>query len=62
MVPNIECWLGSFVIFQGIRTTIAKKPMFSGGGGVLNSSPPLWTHAVDQTAVKCSPDTDSQEL
>ena len=24
--PNIECWLGSFVIFQGIRTSIAKKP------------------------------------
>ena len=24
--PNIECWLGSFVIFQGVRTSIAKKP------------------------------------
>ena len=24
--PNIECWLGSFAIFQGIWTTIAKKP------------------------------------
>ena len=24
--PNIECWLGSFVIFQGIRTSIAKEP------------------------------------
>ena len=23
---NIECWLGSFVIFQGIWTSIAKKP------------------------------------
>ena len=23
--PNIECWLGSYVIFQGIRTGIAKK-------------------------------------
>ena len=23
---NNECWLGSFVIFQGIRTCIAKKP------------------------------------
>ena len=23
---NIECELGSFVIFQGIRTIIAKKP------------------------------------
>ena len=24
--PKIECWLGSFVIFQVIRTSIAKKP------------------------------------
>ena len=24
--PNNECWLGSFVIFQGIQTSIAKKP------------------------------------
>ena len=23
--PNIECWLGSFVIFLGIRTSIARK-------------------------------------
>ena len=23
--PNIECWLGCFVIFQAIRTSIAKK-------------------------------------
>ena len=23
--PNIECWLGSFVVFQGIRTSIGKK-------------------------------------
>ena len=23
--PNIEFWLGSFVILQGIRTSIAKK-------------------------------------
>ena len=32
---NIECWLGNFVIFQGIWTSIAKKPyifvMFQGG-------------------------------
>ena len=26
--PNIECWLGSLVIFQGIRTSIARKPYF----------------------------------
>ena len=24
--PNIECWLCSFVIFLGIRTSFAKKP------------------------------------
>ena len=24
--PNIECWHRSFVFFQGIRTSIAKKP------------------------------------
>ena len=40
-VPNIECWLGSFVIFQGIRTNIAKKlnifVIFQGGG----SGPPV---------------------
>ena len=33
---NIEGWLGSFLIFQGIRTSIAKKPyifvIFQGGG------------------------------
>ena len=23
--PNIECWLGNFVIFQGIQTSTAKK-------------------------------------
>ena len=36
--PNIECWLGSFVVLQGNRTSIAKKPysfaIFEGGGGV----------------------------
>ena len=37
--PNIECWLGGFVIFQGIWTSIAKKSyflQFSGG-----SRPPV---------------------
>ena len=24
--PNIECWLGSFVIFHRIRTSFSKKP------------------------------------
>ena len=41
--PNIKCWLGSFVIFQGIRTSIVKKPyifvIFQGGPDPL--SPPL---------------------
>ena len=34
---NIECWLGSFVIFQGTGNSIAKKTyifvIFQGGGG-----------------------------
>ena len=24
--PKIECWLGSYVLFQGMRASIAKKP------------------------------------
>ena len=38
-VPKIECCLGSFVIFHGIRTSVAKNQRipislwFSGGGG-----------------------------
>ena len=39
---NIECWLCSFVIFQGIETSIAKKPFllfFRGGGGGGGSGP-----------------------
>ena len=43
--PAIECWFGSFVICQGIRTSIAKKPyvfvIFRGGGGPDPLSP-LW--------------------
>ena len=43
----IESWLGSFVIFQGIRTSIAKKPyifviFFGEGGPDPLSPPPLW--------------------
>ena len=50
---NIECWLGSFVIFLWIRTSIAKKPyIFQGWGGVRSPCPPptppppppLWIH------------------
>ena len=40
--PKIECWLGSFVIFQGIRMNIAKKPymlvFFSAESGPLAPS------------------------
>ena len=45
--PNNECRLGSFVIFQGTRTSIAKEPysfvIFQGGGPDPLS--PLWIHA-----------------
>ena len=41
--PNIECWLSIFVIFQGIRTSIAKKPyifvIFQGGPDPLSPPP-----------------------
>ena len=43
MMAKIECWLGSFVIVQEIRTIIAKKPyifcFFSAGA----SGPPVPT-------------------
>ena len=39
--PNIECWLGSFVNFQGIWTSIAKKPyIFVIFQGVQTHCPP----------------------
>ena len=42
--PSIESWLGSFVVFKWIRTSIAKKPyifvIFQ--GGVRTPCPPLW--------------------
>ena len=25
MMPNVECWLGNFVIFKGIRSSFAKS-------------------------------------
>ena len=48
--PNIECWLGSFVIFQVIRSSIAKKPyifvIFSRGVRTpCTPPPPLWIRA-----------------
>ena len=33
---NIECLLGNFVVLQGIRTSIAKKPYVGGGGSPLD--------------------------
>ena len=48
-VTPFECWLGGFVIFQGIRTCIAKKPfifvIFQGGGGGSGPPVPLWIRA-----------------
>ena len=35
---HVECWLGSFAIFQGIGTSMAKKPFLSFSGG---SGPPV---------------------
>ena len=50
--PNVECWLGSFMIFQGIQTSIAKKPyifvIFQGVGGTDPLSPLLWICACIQ--------------
>ena len=43
MIANIDCFLGSFGIFQGIRTSIAKKPFIfcdlSEGSGPPAPSP-----------------------
>ena len=53
--PYIECWLGSFVIFQGILTSIAKAINFcdfSGGGPDPLSSlldPPMCTIKITST-------------
>ena len=48
--PNVDCWLGSFVIFQGIRTSIVKKPCFCefSGGGVLTPVPSGSAHEQQQ--------------
>ena len=38
IMAHIECWLGSFVILQGIQTSITRKPykfvIFQGGSGL----------------------------
>ena len=48
--PNIKFWLGSFVIFQEIRTSIAKKPynfvIFQGGVRPLALPPSGSAHAM----------------
>ena len=62
--PNIECWLGSLVIFQGIQTSVAKKPYifvifqgsWGGGGGVrtpcsLLDPPMTYINTIDHILV-----------
>ena len=39
---DIEYWLGSFVIFQGIWTSIAKKAY---SFVIIQGSPPFWIRA-----------------
>ena len=50
--PNIECWLGSFVIVRGSRPVLLRNPIFlwffrgrggeGGGVGTPCPPPPLW--------------------
>ena len=51
----LECWLGSFVIVQGMRTSFAKKlhifVIFKGGLVRTPCSPPLDPRMEDQTFV-----------
>ena len=44
MVAHIECWLGSLVIFRGIRTSIQRNPTFfmNFQGGWSKPLAPLW--------------------
>ena len=53
--PNIKCWLGSFVIFQGDRTSIAKKNpyilWFYGGRGGPDPLSPSGSAHVSQYLV-----------
>ena len=52
---NIERWLGNFVIFQGIQTSIAKKPYilvnFQGGVEGLDPVPPLDPSMICQECI-----------
>ena len=51
----LECWLGSFVVLQGIRTSIAKKPyivvIFQEGGS--RPPVPLWIRTCDASYDSC---------
>ena len=55
--PNMKCWLGSFVIFHGIRIRIAKKPysfvIFRSGGSVPPAPLSGFAHASCHTKQKC---------
>ena len=56
MRANIECWLGSLVLFQGIRTSIAMKPyrfvIFQGVWGP-DSLPPSGSAHVRSLITSC---------
>ena len=41
MANKHYCWLGSFVIFRGIRTIITRKPYKFVGGFQRGSGPPV---------------------
>ena len=48
--PNIECWLGSYVIFRGSRPVLLRNPIFLWifrGGGPDTLSPPMDPHLID---------------
>ena len=50
--PNIECWLGSFVVFRGSGPVLQRNPIFcdfKGGPGPLPPPPPLWIREVKTT-------------
>ena len=56
--PNIECWLGSFVIFRGSGCVLLKIPIFlwfffCGGGGGVQTQSLLWISTWDQSSL-CS--------
>ena len=52
--PNIECWLGSFAIFQALRTSIAKEPYsFVMSRDWAGSGPPVIPSGSAHDAVQC---------